>query len=236
MAFGSTCGPERQSRTAASSDRDRRARARSGCRRAPVRFAREMRRECARATRRRSSGTSRSFIMARRGPVRTRTQPLVGRIGVADQARFPRQPRGGRCWRDRRVSPVMSSRSGTPAGKVDAAGIHRVRAHDAEQEGAVGTRAAHPWRSSCCTRFREAPVAPGQEAGEVGFEEGAAQHAIVDGMFGEQQHAAVPEARVWLASASQNAGRSPRGARPRTATASAQRRAPAVRRARCGCR
>ena len=54
--------------------------------------------------------------------------------------------------------------------KIDAPGIGGVLAHFAEHEGAVGAaQRAHP-EAVEHVPVRKAPVAPGQEAGEIGLE------------------------------------------------------------------
>ena len=71
-----------------------------------------------------------------------------------------------------------------------------VRAHDAEQESAVGGKNRRRAETIVDRRRRPAPSAPGGKARIVGFEIAPAKHAVRHGMVVQQQHAAVPQRRL----------------------------------------
>ena len=80
--------------------------------------------------------------------------------------------------------------------EIDLAGGRGVRAHLAQQKRAV-RRAQRRHREAVAHRgVGKAPVAPGDEAREVGFEIRAGQHAVGDVTAPHHQHAAVPHLRL----------------------------------------
>ncbi len=90
---------------------------------------------------------------------------------------------------------------GRAGGKVDRAGVGGVRGHFAEQEGAVGADERGHREAVADLRVGKAEIAPGEKGGVVGLEIVAAQDrravgARLEGVAGEQQHAAVVEARL----------------------------------------
>ena len=82
--------------------------------------------------------------------------------------------------------------------EIDHARIRGMRAHDPEQERAVAAAQRAHAKAILDAAVREAPMAPGQQAGEIGFEIGAVEHRPSDGMVVQHQHPAVPKRRVRL--------------------------------------
>src|SRR5437667_312369 len=76
---------------------------------------------------------------------------------------------------------------GRSSRKVDFAGIHRVRAHDAEQESAVAAAQRGGRKAVLHAGVRKTPVAPSDEAGEIGFKIGAMKDCALDVMIVQQQ-------------------------------------------------
>ena len=76
------------------------------------------------------------------------------------------------------VSPSISFGSGVPAAKVDLPRGRRVRAHHAEQERAIGGAQRRHRKAVAHRLVGKVPVAPRDEAREIGFQIGAAQHAV----------------------------------------------------------
>ena len=92
-------------------------------------------------------------------------------------------------------------RVGRAGGKIDRAGVGRVRGHFAEQEGAVAADERRHREAVADLAAGKAEIPPGEEGGVIGLEIGAAQDlgavgARLEGVAAEQQHAAVVEARL----------------------------------------
>src|SRR5665213_2890069 len=84
---------------------------------------------------------------------------------------------------------------GGPARKINAAGLRRMLAHDAEQERAVGADNGGSTKAIMHAHGRAPPSAPGGEARIVGFQVGAAKPAVCQRLAVQHQNAAVPYRR-----------------------------------------
>ena len=84
---------------------------------------------------------------------------------------------------------------GRAGGEIDAPGVRRMGRHLAEHKGTVGGAQRTHAEAVEDAAVRKAPVAPGQQAGEVGFEIAGGQPAIRKVRIAGKQHAAVPDFR-----------------------------------------
>ena len=84
------------------------------------------------------------------------------------------------------------------------AGIGGRRRHLADQESAIAAAQRRRCKDVIDARVRKTPIAPRAEAGVIGLEARAAQHAAFDRVALQQQDAAVPNARNACAAGRRN--------------------------------
>ena len=169
-------------------------------------LAREMR-EDARAQRRpRSRGACSSFIMRDPRPGEHACQPGSASRVVGRRARSPRRPRAGRCRRDR--PRRRRCRPGRACRPENRSGRHwRCAAPITPSRNAPSRARSAPMAKQLLPRVGEAPVAPGEEAREIGLEIAPRNTPPSMSMLVQQQHAPVPQRRLALARARRNARR-----------------------------
>jgi hypothetical protein len=96
---------------------------------------------------------------------------------------------------DRAVPDVVEV--GRTGWKIDAPGVRRVLAHFTEHEGAVGAAQRAHAEAVEHARVGKAPVAPGQETCEIGFEIAGAEAVAGKYRVASKQDAAVPHRRLF---------------------------------------
>ena len=204
---------ETPSQTAASRIADRRPSHDVDVRELRLRFAREKRADARRQCVGARHAPATTFISAMRWPSgtarparlparhRQRQPGLLGQL--AHDAALRDRPSRPRRRSDRACRP--GNRSGRRSRYARPITPSRNAPSD-ERSAAIGEAVAH-------RLVGKAPVAPGDEAREVGLEIRAAEHAAGDLAAAQQQHAPVPHLAASRRAASQNARRSRRAAR-----------------------